>query len=397
MLIYFLVDNIMQCNIGSALARSGMANLGTLKWNQARDQILQRIEKGKYRPGERLPSEQALAEELSVNNRTIRRGLQELAEKGIIEKRSNVGNFVSGTTNRELLTQVAVFLPDYMGHRIVSSPIKGVSNHPVPGMVFNGIAQAFDPKRFAVSMLYYRDEFFGTEVVQTAITRGLKGVILWPTHATDPQEVKRLLDAGIKVVLLSKVPQLSELGLGCVSIDSSTALVQALNGLYDRGHRKIVVGLYTVDAGHRSEINVIDAFCRQKGLGNANDLIENIPNHDSMVHYEAFSKFFERPTLPTAMILPDEFAACEVFRQCYQRNIRIPDDISMVALFDNTPHIHPVPLSAPDSVRLIIYSTELAGQYLIRLMSGDQPLEQDINLRCDIQWKASVGPAAGIS
>jgi DNA-binding LacI/PurR family transcriptional regulator len=367
-----------------------MVDQNTLKWNHARDQVLRMIEKGKYRPGDRLPSEQLLADELSVNPRTLRRGLQELADHGIIEKRPNVGNFITGVVNRELLTQVAVFLPGYMGHRIVNSPIKGVLNHPVPGMVFNGVTQAFDSKRFAVSMLYYRDEFFGTEVVQTAITRGIKGVLLWPTHATDPQEIKRLLNAGIKVVLLGKVPQLLDSGLVCVSVDTRMALVQALNGLYDRGHRTILVGLYMFDPGHCPEISVIDAFCQQKGLGNANDLIMNIPNPDSTVQYEAFSKLFERQILPTAMILPDEFSACEVFRQCYQRNIRIPNDISLVALFDNTPHIHLVPLSAPDSGRLIIYSTELAGQYLIQLMSGNQPLEQEINIRCDIQWKAST-------
>ncbi|APT76002.1 GntR family transcriptional regulator [Marinitoga sp. 1135] len=53
------------------------------------------ILKGKYLPGDKIPSENELAEEFNTTRMTVRKALSELEKKGIITKISGVGTFVT--------------------------------------------------------------------------------------------------------------------------------------------------------------------------------------------------------------------------------------------------------------------------------------------------------------
>lgn len=57
--------------------------------------LRERIERGRWRPGERLPAEQAIADDLSVSRILVRRSLDTLAESGYVKRIRNVGCFVT--------------------------------------------------------------------------------------------------------------------------------------------------------------------------------------------------------------------------------------------------------------------------------------------------------------
>ncbi len=59
------------------------------------DTLLDRIESAELTPGDRLPSERALAAEFTVNRRTIRQALEVLERRGLVERRRGAGTFVS--------------------------------------------------------------------------------------------------------------------------------------------------------------------------------------------------------------------------------------------------------------------------------------------------------------
>jgi GntR family phosphonate transport system transcriptional regulator len=50
---------------------------------------------GRYRPGDKLPTEAALARRFGVNRHTVRRALGDLAEAGLLHTRRGAGNFVT--------------------------------------------------------------------------------------------------------------------------------------------------------------------------------------------------------------------------------------------------------------------------------------------------------------
>jgi len=54
------------------------------------------IERGKLRPGDRLPPERELALELGVSRPTVRAGLHALAAMGVTESRQGAGTFITG-------------------------------------------------------------------------------------------------------------------------------------------------------------------------------------------------------------------------------------------------------------------------------------------------------------
>lgn len=56
--------------------------------------LAEAIECGSYRPGSRMPSEAALAQQLAVSRPTLRESLRLLEERGMIRRRHGQGNFV---------------------------------------------------------------------------------------------------------------------------------------------------------------------------------------------------------------------------------------------------------------------------------------------------------------
>lgn len=68
-------------------------------YNRLRSQIFS----GKFRPGDLLPSESQLCSEFSASRETVRKGLKELEQEGLIFSRPKIGYFVS-TPNHSSLT-----------------------------------------------------------------------------------------------------------------------------------------------------------------------------------------------------------------------------------------------------------------------------------------------------
>lgn len=58
------------------------------------EQILELIREGKLKPGDRLPSERALCEELGIGRTSLKQAISVLSTMGIVESRQGEGNFI---------------------------------------------------------------------------------------------------------------------------------------------------------------------------------------------------------------------------------------------------------------------------------------------------------------
>jgi GntR family transcriptional regulator len=74
-------------------------------YERVRQAIAASIADGTYAPGDKLPSEARLAEELGVNRLTVRRAIEELARAGVVESRQGSGTYVSAPIVRLPLSQ----------------------------------------------------------------------------------------------------------------------------------------------------------------------------------------------------------------------------------------------------------------------------------------------------
>ena len=59
------------------------------------DRLAEMIAKGRYAPGDKLPSEPELAEQLHVSRTTLREALRVLMTRGLVEVRRGIGTFVT--------------------------------------------------------------------------------------------------------------------------------------------------------------------------------------------------------------------------------------------------------------------------------------------------------------
>lgn len=65
-------------------------------YKQIANHLRQRIARGDYRSGDRLPSESQLMQELGVSRLTARRSYDVLVNAGVVRKERGVGAFVRG-------------------------------------------------------------------------------------------------------------------------------------------------------------------------------------------------------------------------------------------------------------------------------------------------------------
>ncbi len=64
-------------------------------YKEVRRHILQSLAEGEWKPGERLPTESALAERFGVAISTVRAGVGELTAAGVLIRRQGKGTFVA--------------------------------------------------------------------------------------------------------------------------------------------------------------------------------------------------------------------------------------------------------------------------------------------------------------
>lgn len=66
-----------------------------LRYMAVADYIADMAEKGKLRPGSRLPPERELAEDYGVSYMTVRRAMKELRERGVVVSVHGKGTFIT--------------------------------------------------------------------------------------------------------------------------------------------------------------------------------------------------------------------------------------------------------------------------------------------------------------
>lgn len=361
-------------------------NKAPLKADLAKARILDWIRDGKLGPGDRLQSERVLAERLSINTRTVRRGLAELEAEGVIEKRPRAGNFVRAATRRDIATSIAVAFPSYCRD--------DHGNHPTVGSVLTGVSEVFDQRDHAVSTYWYNPGRFWVDAGQAIVESGAAGLLLFPHGSLVREDIERLQKHKIEMALLAKSSCrfLDEMPIPGVEQDRISALMQGMDRAIAAGHRRIAVGCYTSVHDREVMLAVLRRYCRKHPeIGPMRDLVFDLPNEDRL-DVSILPLLLERRVRPTAVVVPDEVVAGELFRLCYRLSLRVPDDLSIIALLDNSPGAHPVRLVAARGSIAMVQSGQVAAKIL------KQRLEKRVvdlvtrTIPLDIQDGESLGP-----
>lgn len=193
----------------------------------------------------------------------------------------------------------------------------------------------------------------------------------------------------MRVVLLRDAPGLLELNLPTVEPDFRSVIVQLLGGLVERGHRNIKLLCFTHNTARGEWVRVARETASRLGL--EGDVIVDIPNaHDAGMDLSPIDALLDGDNRPTAIISPDEAVAAAVFRACYVRHIRVPDDLSLASMMDALPQAAPVALTAPDFFEIGRQVGQSAARILQQMVRGKAVPERHVCIACPVKWRASV-------
>lgn len=107
---------------------------GTTRWGKIADALGEEIRSGRHEPGDRLPTEAALAARFQVNRHTLRRAMSALQEEGLVRIEQGRGTFVQEDVIDYPLARRTRFSEVIIGaHREPHSQILRTAEQPAGG------------------------------------------------------------------------------------------------------------------------------------------------------------------------------------------------------------------------------------------------------------------------
>lgn len=209
----------------------GLFAIGNPIYLQIYKDIKEAIKQGKYKEGDRIPSEKELAEKWNVSSITPRRALEMLRNEGYIIRQAGRGTFVK----KQVATQ--------------KKPSRDL---PMIGIIFtdfddsfgigllNGIEEAAEG---TIDFLFRRS--FGDlkkeeRIIQDFLRLGVDGFIILPSHATHfNAAILELLVDDVPLVLIDRY--LKGLGTTAVSTNNVKSAEKGAKHLFDLGHEHLTV------------------------------------------------------------------------------------------------------------------------------------------------------------
>lgn len=83
--------------------------MGTPIYLQIHNALKQKIERGEYKLGDKIPAERELAVEFGVSRMTLRQAVQTLADEGVLDRRVGDGTYVANEKVQEKMSGITSF------------------------------------------------------------------------------------------------------------------------------------------------------------------------------------------------------------------------------------------------------------------------------------------------
>lgn len=255
-------------------------------------------------------------------------GYTDISEKTkvlVLDKAKEMG-YIPNASARSLITKRT-----YTIGIMLDEILKLGLQHPF----FAGIIQAF---REEVESQGYDILFLSSELGNTQITsyidhcrqRNVDGVFILCTNFHD-QAVQQLIHSDIPSVLFD----VKDDKANSVYSNHYQGAFDAVKYLYGLGHRKIahIYGTELTYVGAERKQAYIDAI-HYYGLTYREDYLRNGSYFDFKYGKQAMDELLDLSEPPTAVFVAGDIMALGAMKACYERGVKIPEDISIMG-FDN--------------------------------------------------------------
>ena len=315
----------------AALEKNGK----TTKYMAIKRQILQMIREGKYKSGDKLPSENELAKIHGVSVITSKKTLEELAKDGSIYRIKGSGSFVAHPKQKKKPAQanrIAMVLP--------------LGGNTGGGMeLFSNVEMVARSHGYYVSVENtHRNCQKEREILQRLLKDNVKGIVYYPTFSSENFDlIKKFAMEKHAIVIIDK--SIHDIGIDTVLSDNYRGSHEMTEYLIGRGHRNIIFAC-------EDDIDEVSSI-RERFLGYCDALSEanisldtDLAMHRKTVHEkgaegngvarfcrEVVEKVRNDKSI-TAVQAASDVNAVELISQFAKKGINVPDDVS-IAGFDD--------------------------------------------------------------
>ena len=286
--------------------------------------LLERIESGQYRTGEAVPSERQLGEELGLSRTTIRRAIDDLVQRGRLQRQPGRGTYVA--------SGVVVGEAAAGAQRIVSVIIPTFSN-PYYGEMVNGIekeARRYD-LRLMVAQSDYSTARESAQLTQSAADSSVCGALVVPDSVEHPSSgVQQFLSTGKPLVYIGRWPKTATIDGVCV--DYRMAAQQAVEHLAGLGHERIA---YVEGLPHLPGFSPYDGYAdvlRERNLPLRPELVRTYELASEAAGRQAVLDLVSKGVKFTAIFARNDITAMGVIQGLRDAGLRIPQDVSVVSI-----------------------------------------------------------------
>jgi DNA-binding LacI/PurR family transcriptional regulator/NAD(P)-dependent dehydrogenase (short-subunit alcohol dehydrogenase family) len=326
-------------------------------YQQLRGDILARIRRGEFGPGDHLPSENQLCEQYGVSVTTARRALLELVKEGVVQRKAGVGTMVAPRVRRARLAFLSI---DYKGDAWRTTPS-------VMGELLAGIGEYAWQHDAAFSMVGVEEDEAATYLRGLAEERSVDGVLLRTANDIKEEYLEILERAGLPYVVIKRdIPGRS---MNCVISDDAAGARMATSHLLDLGHERIgfVCAKPNITLSRQRLAGYREALM-ERGVPFDEALVRQEPYFTTEMGYRAVKELLELPVPPSAIFVASDTMALGGYEAARDLGLEIPDDVAFVGYDD----IAPVAVLQPPltTIRTSYYDFgRLATELLIDLIN----------------------------
>ena len=348
------------------------------------EELLEEIQSGVYKPGERLPSEAALCERFQASRITVAKAFQSLQREQLVTRRPGSGTYVERSGRPDAL-QFGLLIPD-LGTTDIFEPIcQGIMRSPAAKSHSLSWGHSIRPEAEPAKAAEH--------LCQQYIAQKVAGVFFAPveyarTRDETNHKIALLLEnAGIPVVLLDRCferyPDRSNLDL--VGIDNHRAGYVLTRHLLQSGARRIVFAM------RRNSASTVET--RVAGYRNALFNLQG-GKQGSVITGDFDDPHFVKEMLehekPDGIVCANDLTAARLMQTLVALGVRIPADVKMVGLDDvSYAKFLPTPLTTlrQDCAQIGTVAMEVM---LDRIRQPDRPA-RDVHVRTELIIRSSCG------
>jgi GntR family transcriptional regulator, arabinose operon transcriptional repressor len=298
------------------------------KYQQLKQEILSWLESGELKPNQQMPSENEIASRFQMSRQTVRQTLGELETDGWLKRHQGKGTFVSAPQNKishdtQTVGMITTHISDYIFPHIVRG-----AESTLRSRGYSLLLSSTD-----------NDKEKETESLMMMLGQQLNGLIVEPTKSAQGNpNLHHFLTLQLKnipIVMINERYQ--EMNCPCVKIDDENGGFQAVEHLFQLGHRNIA-GFFKTDD--------LQGVNRLKGFMRAFQHYQLPLQPDAIVHfnteekmnkpYESALRMLQRDDRPSAFVCYNDELAVQLLDAVRQVGLTVPHDLSIVGFDDST-------------------------------------------------------------